>query len=81
MTEPKMWYASKTFWVNLLAIVVAVGHYLLEQPSIVPATYVAYVSAGLGAANLVLRMVTTQPLTVRGKRKGDANSADGSANG
>lgn len=66
--EAKMWYTSKVFWLNLVAIVVAVGYYLMDTPGIVPATYVTYVAAGLGAANLVLRMVTNQPITLRGKK-------------
>lgn len=65
MADPKLWYTSKVFWLNAVAIGVAVGYYLLDQPGIVPAAYVSYVVAGLGAANLVLRMVTNRPITLR----------------
>lgn len=67
----RVWWQSKTFWLNLVAIVVAVGYYLLDTPGIVPAQYVSYVVAGLGAANLVLRMVTNQPLTLTRKKPDD----------
>lgn len=73
MADPKLWYTSKVFWLNLVAIIVAVGYYLLDTPGIVPAQYVTYVVAGLGAANLVLRMVTSQPLALTRKKTDDAN--------
>lgn len=69
--DAKPWYESKTIWLNALAIVVAVGYYLLDQPGVVPAQYLVYATAVIGALNLVLRMLSSQPLTLRGTPKGD----------
>ncbi len=65
--ETKPWYESKTVWLNALAILVAVGYYLLDQPGVVPAQYLVYATAIIGALNLVLRMLTTQPIELRKK--------------
>lgn len=69
--DAKVWWQSKTFWLNLVAIVVAVGYYLLDTPGIVPAQYVSYVVAGLGALNIVLRFVSDQPITLTRKKTDD----------
>lgn len=55
----KKWYLSKTFWVNIIAIIALIGQsYLGEQ--FLPAEEQAII---LGAVNLVLRFVTKEKLT------------------
>lgn len=60
---PKKWYLSKTLWFNVLALVVAVaanfgytGELPLEWGVFVPVIVVII--------NLILRLVTKQPLTL-----------------
>lgn len=69
----KPWYESKTVWVNIIAIALAVGYYLLDTPGIVPAAYVTYVAAGLGVLNIILRSIGTEPITLTRKKPDDAN--------
>lgn len=57
-------FASKTFWVNLITAVVSV----LEEMgiiNIIPAEYQMYFISGLALLNILLRMVTSQAVTIR----------------
>jgi len=62
-TEAKSLWTSKTFWVNLLVLVAGVtgyvgGHELIQEyPSVVAIT-----GAVVGGINIVLRLITTQPV-------------------
>jgi len=63
MNEAKTWYASKTLWVNLVALIVGVLGYLLGQDVVqeYPAIVAAFVAVQ-GALNVILRMVTSQSI-------------------
>jgi len=59
----KKWYESKTLWFNVLALVVAVAAnygYTGELPS----EWGLFVPVIVIIINLILRLVTKQPLTV-----------------
>lgn len=57
----KPWWASKTIWVNLVALVGAVGAgFGLELPGDLQASIVVAIMA---IANIVLRFVTRQPVS------------------
>lgn len=54
--NPKHWYASKTLWVNLAAVLAGVGTYFgtgETEPLLV---------AGLAFINFVLRLFTKKPI-------------------
>lgn len=60
--EPKAWYASKTVWFNLLALLVSValafgfGEFKAD-PAVEQAAFVI-----VTVVNLVLRFMTTRPI-------------------
>lgn len=57
MAKKKQWYKSKTIWINgLTAVVSVVG---IVAP-IVPAVALPYLTAGVGVANIGLRMITKE---------------------
>ena len=57
----KKWYASKTFWFNLVALVVMVlGAF--GYTGEVPEDWGVYVPAIIALVNLVLRYVTKEPI-------------------
>ena len=69
MNDAKSLLQSKTFWVNLGVFLVAV----LGSPAvtgIIPATAMPYILALVAAVNIALRMVTTQPVVLPGKKDG-----------
>jgi hypothetical protein len=55
---PKPWYQSKMIWANALAILTALSAYFAEGAAL--ETTVAAVVMGL--INIVLRLVTRQPI-------------------
>jgi len=59
--EAKKWYLSKTFWFNVFAFVAAVlvGFGYSGE---LPAEWEQYVVIAVAVVNLVLRLVTKQPL-------------------
>lgn len=50
---------SKTFWVNILALV---GMILQASGAIGGSDWLAYEAAGLGIMNIILRLVTGEPI-------------------
>lgn len=56
----KAWYLSKTLWINLIAVaslmVPAVGAYVASHPSAVV--------DGLGAINVLLRLLSSDKLSI-----------------
>jgi hypothetical protein len=60
--EAKEFWQSKTFWVNVMVIVVAVLDLLSKQP-FVPPQYVPFVLFAVGVVNIVLRAITDKPVT------------------
>ena len=61
--NPKSLFASKTFWVNLLGGVASVAG---TYGGYIPPKYAPAVMAAGGIANILLRTVTSQPVTVAG---------------
>ena len=58
----KLW-ASKTVWVNMLTLVAGVAAYVAGSEVVADnATLVAALVAVQGAVNIVLRLITTQPI-------------------
>lgn len=60
----KPWYRSKTVWVNGIAVLAAVADAALGMDLIPGPTAAAWVAAALAGANLFLRKVTTEPITL-----------------
>ncbi len=56
--ETKPFYASKTLWVNLLAVIAAVGSALGLNLGLDAATQGTIVLAIMGVVNIVLRFTT-----------------------
>ena len=74
LTFVKNWWKSKTFWLNVITMVLAVFTLLSEQPFI-PPNVLPFVLFAVGVLNLILRLwftntATTQPLGLLGKGKG-----------
>ncbi len=57
----KSLFASKTFWINLLAGFVGVAG---EASGLIPAAYAPYIAAAVGIANIILRLVSNGPVHV-----------------
>lgn len=63
---------SRTLWINALAA--ATAELLTHLPTLqgtLPANYYAWAFYALVAANVVLRLLTTQPLRLRPRREGE----------
>ena len=61
----KKFYASKTFWFNSVAFLLAVGLPILGQYGYtgeVPAAWAVFVVPAIALVNLVLRFVTKEPI-------------------
>lgn len=65
LVEPKSLLASKTLWVNVLTAAAAVLT-ALSGSELIPATVMPYIVVGLAAVNILLRTITTQPVTLGG---------------
>lgn len=61
LTPSKPWYTSKTIWANLAGFVTALGLWA-EQDFAVGALGVTLFPAILALLNIVLRLVTRQPV-------------------
>lgn len=63
VVEVKSVTESKTFWANLLVIIVATLTFLLDQELVKNnVDLVRYFTIAIGAINIVLRFLTTQPM-------------------
>ena len=62
----KSLFASKTFWFNALTSVVALATYAADSSllSSYPET-VALIGTGIGMVNVVLRLITKEPVAVK----------------
>lgn len=56
--ESKKWYTSKTLWTNALAVIAAVAQGLSGRTILAPEDQMVI----LGLVNLVLRVVTKEPI-------------------
>lgn len=60
MDDSKAWYASRTIWVNVVALVAS--GLAIAGVELTPDQQGALVTSILAVANIVLRLVTTQPV-------------------
>lgn len=60
MQTPKIWYKSKTLWFAVLTIAAGVGLQLADLHAL--ENVKPYILIGVGAINMALRFVTTQPV-------------------
>lgn len=58
----KPWWKSKTVWVNLLAALISIAAEL-QHAIPLPERVSTYVVAVVAVANIVLRLLTAQPVT------------------
>ncbi len=59
--DPKSWWQSKTIWANVIALVAAVGLWAQAGFGMTNMTTLVF-PAVLAAVNVVLRLVTHQPI-------------------
>ncbi len=62
----KPWWASKTLWVNVLALIAAVTGAFGIDVGLDAETQTAIVGGIMGVVNIVLRLVTDRPVAVGG---------------
>lgn len=64
----KRWYKSKTLWLNVVVVVLALAESQLNilQP-VLPVNFYAVVAFGLPLLNAALRLITSQALSLGGK--------------
>jgi len=61
LNNGKKWYESKTIWLNVLALIVAVAAGFGYTGEL-PADWVVFVPAIIAIINLILRLVTDRPI-------------------
>lgn len=69
--DAKSIFASKTFWVNAFVLILGALQAFkvvnVTDSATVADTLAGFVMGGIGAANIVLRLVTKQPVSLSGK--------------
>lgn len=69
----KEWYFSKTIWANLLTIIASAGVALCGVDLGITDHEIDAIAVGaVAVANIVLRLLTTQPLRSSGRQDGDS---------
>lgn len=64
----KNWYQSKTMWFNIIsAVLVVLEAQLGVLTPLLPSDVAPWVLLGIPIINVVLRIVTTQPLAIKDK--------------
>lgn len=66
MSEPKVWYTSKTIWFNALTVALAIIGFLMVTQSTSGLPFdldPKWLVIASGIINIVLRVITSQPLT------------------
>lgn len=61
-TDPKIWWKSRTFWVNVLTIGLAATN---EFTKTVPPKYSEIAIILVGILNLILRLLTAGPVALK----------------
>ena len=61
-TDPKIWWKSRTFWVNVVMILLAAAN---EFTKTVPPKYTEMAVILVGILNLVLRLLTAGPIAIK----------------
>lgn len=67
--EAKAWYRSRTIWVNGVVVVVVMLTAVRQEMSLTQ-QQVEVIAVALATLNVVLRLLTTQPVG-RGRKRGD----------
>lgn len=62
MEDQKPWWASKTIWVNLVALGATLATVLGVDTGLTPEVQTQIVAGVMGIVNIVLRFVTTTPV-------------------
>mgnify|MGYP007047823503 CR=1 FL=1 len=65
MNDSKPAWASKTLWVNLIALLVSVGAAFGVDLGLDTEAQASLVGGIMAVVNIVLRVMTTQPVTVK----------------
>lgn len=77
----KQWYLSKTIWVNLMTIIASAGVALCGVDIGITDHEIDAIAVGaVAVANIVLRVLTTQPLRTIDSQDGDT-AGDGVGHG
>ena len=63
--ETKPWFASKTLWVNLVALIAAVTGAFGMDLGLDPETQTSIVAGVMGVVNIVLRFVTKSAVSAK----------------
>lgn len=65
----KVWYLSKTLWVNILVVVIAILGFVAgdQFPIQLGPDAIYYIGFALGILNIVLRFLTGQPVSMTKK--------------
>lgn len=64
----KNWYQSKTMWFNIIsAVLVVLEAQIGVLTPLLPSDVAPWVLLGIPIINVVLRIVTTQPLAIKDK--------------
>ena len=64
--ESKAWYQSKTIWMNLLAFAATMATVFGFDLGLTPEAQAEIVAGIMAVVNIVLRFVTTKPVTSDG---------------
>lgn len=65
MTDTKKWYESRTFWVNIIALIASITGAFGVDLGLTPEAQAALVGGIMSIVNLILRFVTTKPVTIQ----------------
>ena len=65
MNDAKPFWASKTLWVNVLALIASVTGAFGIDLGLTPEMQTSVVGGVMGAVNIALRFVTDKPVTAR----------------
>jgi len=63
MTTAKPFWASKTLWINFIALVAAISTAFGVDLGLNPEAQIAIVGTVMSAMNIILRFVTKAPIT------------------
>jgi len=63
--KPKPWYLSKTIQFNLITSMIGIVD-LVMKSGLITESRMPYFILGIGIGNIILRSITTKPLTFRG---------------
>lgn len=65
----KNWWTSKTVWVNILTVLVGIVGVVQVSAGTLPPAALPYLTMAGGILNVILRFVTSQPVTQRAATK------------